>query len=129
MTEPIWIAKATVMALHDRSLALHGGAAGLRDEGLLDSALDRPRNRFAYEGTEDFALLAATYGVGVSANHPFADGNKRAAFLCLTLFLRLNGMRLKASQADATRIIFDVAAGNLAIDGLADGVREHITAG
>ena len=87
--------------LHDQSLSEHGGASGLRDEGLLESALARPLNLAPY-GSPDVADLAAAYGVGLAKNHPFVDGNKRAAFLAVGLFLALNGRRLVASQADAT---------------------------
>ncbi|MEI9963714.1 MAG: type II toxin-antitoxin system death-on-curing family toxin [Caulobacteraceae bacterium] len=126
MAEPRWIEIEAVIALHDRSLALHGGAEGIRDRGLLESALARPLNRFSYEGVDDLAELAATYAAAVSANHPFADGNKRAAFLCLTLFLRLNGRRLTASQVDATRTILALAAGELSIEALAAWVRANL---
>jgi death-on-curing protein len=125
MTEPRWIAKTAVLVLHDRSLSLHGGAAGMRDEGLLDSALERPRNHFFYEQISDLAVLAATYAVGVAGNHPFVDGNKRAAFLCCTLFLRRNDLKLTATQADAARTMFEVAAGQLRIEALAAWLRER----
>jgi death-on-curing protein len=111
LAEPVWIEIEALLALHDRSLALHGGAEGVRDVGLLESALMRPRNLYLYEHVQDIAELAATYAAAVSANHPFADGNKRAAFLCLTLFLRLNGRRLTASPARAARAMFALAAG------------------
>jgi death-on-curing protein len=126
MTEPIWLEKTAVIVLHDRSLALHGGPSGIRDEGLLDSALDRPRNRHHYEGTEDLAALAATYAVAISSNHPFVDGNKRAAFMAALLFLRVNGKRITASQVDATRVMFEVAAGKFDIDALADWITANI---
>lgn len=126
MAEPEWIEISVVKALHDRSIALHGGAPGLRDEGLLESALDRPKNRHFYEGVEDVVDLAATYGVTVAANRPFADGNKRAAFLCLLLFLRLNGQRLTADKVDATRTMLAVAAGQIDIDQLAAWIRPNI---
>ncbi len=114
MPEPVWIELEAILALHDRSLTIHGGAEGLRDAGLLESALMRPKNRHHYEGVDDIAELAATYASAISGNHPFADGNKRAAFQALALFLRLNGMRLTASQVDATRTIVRLAAGELA---------------
>jgi len=121
--EPRWISKHSLLILHDRSIALHGGATGLRDEGLLESALGRPPNRFHYEGTTDLCLLAATYLVGLAGNHPFIDGNKRAAFLAAGLFLRRNGLRLTAPQADAARTVLDVAAGARETDVLADWLR------
>jgi death-on-curing protein len=107
-----WIDRQALLLLHDESLAEHGGASGLRDEGLLDSALARPLNLLAY-GDPDFADLAAAYGVGLAKNHPFVDGNKRAAFLSVGLFLILNGYRLTAGQAEATAAMLEVAAGEL----------------
>ena len=108
-----WIDKRLLLILHDESLAEHGGAAGMRDEGLLDSALARPLNLLAY-GEPDFADLAAAYGLGLAKNHPFVDGNKRAAFLAVGLFLGLNGRRLTANPAEATLTMLAVAAGELA---------------
>ena len=117
-TEPRWISKQGLVILHDRSIALHGGAPGLRDEGLLESALGRPVNRFHYEGESDILALAATYLVAVASNHPFVDGNKRAVFLAAGLFLRRNGWKLTASQADAARTVLEVAAGARDVDAL-----------
>ncbi len=113
------------MTLHARTLALEGGAEGVRDAGLLESALIRPRNRFHYEGVDDVSALAATYAVALSANHPFTDGNKRTAFLCLTLFLRLNGRRLVAGQVEAARTMFALAAGRLDLDQLTEWTRTN----
>lgn len=124
-TEPRWISKDALLILHDRSIALHGGAPGLRDEGLLDSALGRPANHFHYEGVTDLCALAATYLIGLASNHPFVDGNKRAAFLAAGVFLRLNGLSLTATQTDAARTVLDVAAGARDIDALADWVRKN----
>jgi death-on-curing protein len=108
-----WINKEVVLRLHDESLSKHGGIRGLRDEGLLDSALNRPRNLLAYE-TPDFADLAAAYGYGLAVgSHPFADGNKRAAFLAVGLFLGMNGYCLRVSQTEATKTILSLAAGEL----------------
>ncbi len=107
-----WIDRRALLLLHDESIAEHGGAAGLRDEGLLDSALARPLNLAAH-GEPDLADLAAAYGMGLAQNHPFVDGNKRAAFLAVGLFLALNGQRLAASQADATLTMLGVAAGDI----------------
>ena len=119
-----WINKGLLLALHDESLVLHGGLSGLRDEGLLDSALARPENLAAY-GKPDFADLAASYGVGLAKNHPFVDGNKRAAFLSVGLFLRLNGFRLTATQVDATLTMLAVASGELDEVGFAAWIRHH----
>ena len=121
--EPRWISKQALLILHDRSISLHGGAAGLRDEGLLESALGRPVNRFHYEGETDVRALAATYLVAIASNHPFVDGNKRAAFLGAGLFLQRNGWKLTASQADAARTVLEVAAGSRDIDALAAWIR------
>ncbi len=125
MSEPRWPTKQSLIVLHDRSIALHGGASGLRHEGLLESALSRPANRFLYDGVDDICELAATYLVAIAGNHPFIDGNKRAAFLAAGLFLRLNGRRLVAAQADAVRAVMAVAAGQGDIPGVADWIRTH----
>ena len=108
----LWIEKQALLILHDESLAMHGGASGMRDEGLLDSALARPLNLLAY-GEPDYVDLAAAYGVGLAKNHPFVDGNKRAAFLSVGLFLVLNGYRLTAGQAEATLTMLSVAASDI----------------
>jgi death-on-curing protein len=105
-----WIDRRLLILLHDESLAMHGGASGLRDERLLDSALARPLNLAAY-GEPDLCELAACHAFGLAQNHPFVDGNKRAAFLAVGLFLGLNGQRLTASQAEATVAMFELAAG------------------
>jgi death-on-curing protein len=104
-----WIDKQLLLILHDESLALHGGTSGMRDEGLLDSALARAPNLAMY-GKPDFAQLAAAYGVGLAKNHPFIDGNKRAAFLAVGVFLALNGLRLNATQVSATLAMLAMAA-------------------
>ncbi len=122
-----WIDRRLLVILHDESLAEHGGASGLRDAGLLESALARPPNLLAY-GEPDMYALAAAYGVGLAKNHPFVDGNKRAAFLAIGLFLRLNGRKLVAPQADATVTMFGVAAGDIDEDTLAAWLREHSVA-
>ena len=119
-----WIDKAALLALHSESLAEHGGAPGLRDEGLLDSALARPLNLAVY-GQPTLAELAACYGVGVAKNHAFVDGNKRAAFLSVGLFLAINGHRLVATQADATLAMLAVAAGEVNEAQFADWIRQH----
>lgn len=123
--EPRWPTPESLIVLHDRSIALHGGAPGLRDAGLFESALKRPANSFHYEGVDDVCVLAATYLVAVASNHPFADGNKRAAFLAAGLFLRLNGRRLAAEQADAARVVLAVAAGHRDVPQIAEWIRDH----
>jgi death on curing protein len=119
-----WIDKQALLLLHDESLAEHGGSAGIRDEGLLDSALGRPLNLEAYD-KPDFADLAASYAVGIAKNHPFVDGNKRAAFLATGLFLYLNGYRLSVSQAEATLTMLAVAAGEIDEAAFAEWLRRH----
>ena len=126
--EPIWVEKQAIIALHDRSLALHGGPGGIRDEGLLESALQRPANRFFYEGETSVAVLAATYAVGVASNHPFVDGNKRAAYQARILFLALHGTPLTAQPVDAINTMLGVAAGQIDIDTLAAWVRVNSAA-
>jgi death-on-curing protein len=118
MTEPRWIDKRALLLLHDEDLAEHGGLPGLRDEGLLDSALARPLNLLAY-GEPSMAALAAAYAFGIARNHPFADGNKRAAFLATGLFLGINGISFKPDQAEAYRVYFALAAGEVAEEELA----------
>jgi death-on-curing protein len=120
-----WIDRRMLVLLHDESLAMHGGASGIRDEGLLESALARPMNLVAY-GEPDLAALAACYGFGLAQNHPFVDGNKRAAFLAVGLFLGLNGHRLTASQAEATVAIFGLAAGDIDEPTFTAWLRERI---
>ena len=119
-----WVDRQALLLLHADSLAEHGGAEGLRDEGLLDSALARPLNLAAY-GEPDSADLAASYGVGLAKNHAFVDGNKRAAFLSVGLFLAINGQRLVASQVSATATMLAVAEGTLDEAGFADWIRRH----
>ena len=120
-----WIDKRVLLLLHDESLAEHGGASGLRDEGLLDSALARPLNLAAYE-QPDLAALAASYALALAKNHAFVDGNKRAGFLAMGLFLFLNGHRLTATQADATVTMLAVAAGEIDEATLADWIRRNM---
>lgn len=124
--EPVWVLVQALKVLHERSLALHGGPSGVRDEGLLESALERPANRFHYDGVDDLLDLAATYAVAISSNHPFVDGNKRAAFQAMALFLRLNGLRLQAEQAEAARMFFRLAAGQVEIPALAAWLRSRV---
>ncbi len=117
--EPRWISKKALLLLHEESLAQFGGARGLRDEGLLESALARPRNVRAYNPSAPPAELAASYGYGVAKNHAFVDGNKRAAFLCMGLFLAINGYRLTAPQVNSIETMLAVAAGTMTEDALA----------
>lgn len=112
--------------LHDEVLRQTGGASGVRDINLLKSALARPLNRYAYEGVSDLVELAATYAVGIASNHPFIDGNKRAAFMALGLFLDDNGLRLIAEGGDATQAMLAVARGELDIPALTDWLRTRV---
>jgi death-on-curing protein len=125
MSEWRWVGCQALLLLHDESLAEHGGAAGLRSEVLLDSALARPLNLVA-DGHPDAADLAAAYGIGLAKNHPFVDGNKRAAFLAVGLFLALNGRRLVATQAEATLTMLEVAAGGIDEATFASWIRDHL---
>jgi death-on-curing protein len=111
--EPVWIDERDAVVLHDRLLALHGGAAGLRDDSLLKSALARPRQQFAYAESADIINMATAYTAGIVRNHPFVDGNKRTGFVVGILFLELNGYRFTASEADATKAVLELAAGTL----------------
>jgi death-on-curing protein len=120
-----WVDKQALLLLHGESVAEHGGAAGIRDAGLLDSALARAQNLAAYD-EPDVAALAAAYGAGISQNHPFVDGNKRAAFLSVGLFLALNGYRLVATQAEATVAMLSLAAGELKEEEFAAWLRAHV---
>ena len=112
ISTPNWLLRSVVEAMHFEQIAEHGGASGIRDPGLLDSALARPLNLWAYASPTLFEL-AASYAFGVVKNHPFVDGNKRTAFLSAYLFLRLNGWRLIASHDDAVRMVLSLAAGDL----------------
>ena len=113
MTEPLWIEERDTLVLHDRLLALHGGAAGLRDDALLKSALARPQQIYAYADSPDLIDLAAAYTVGIVRNHPFIDGNKRTGFVVGILFLELNGYRFSANEADAAQAVLALAASTL----------------
>lgn len=119
-----WIDKNLLVILHDESLVMHGGASGVRDEALLDSALNRAPN-LAHGDQPDYAELAAAYGVALAKNHPFVDGNKRVAFLSVGVFLMLNGHRLTATQVDATLIMFAVAAGEIDEPAFAEWIRQN----
>lgn len=117
--------KDVVLAVHEEQLATHGGAPGVRDPGLLDSALARPRNKIFYANT-DAAALAASYAFGIARNHPFVDGNKRTAYVAMEVCLALNGFILGADDADALLTMLRVAAGELTEDALASWVRRHL---
>ena len=124
MTEPEWLGTDIVLDVHAEQLAIFGGGDGMRDLGLLESALARPLNKFAYD-ENDLAALAAAYAFGIARNHPFVDGNKRAAFGSMIVFLGLNGIDLDVPPEDATAIILEVAAGKIDEDGLARWLRDN----
>ena len=126
MKEPRWINELSVVLLHAEALAEFGGKEGLRDAGMLQSALARPRNLFVYEETSDVAALAAAYATGIARNHPFIDGNKRVAFLSIELFLEKNGYELDADKVNATQVIFQLAAGELNEKELRLWITEHM---
>ena len=124
MNEPIWIEEPEVRAIHELQLAEHGGATGLRDVGLLKSALARPRQLFAYEDP-DLPALAASYTAGIVGNHPFVDGNKRVGFVVGVLFLEMNGSNFGAPEAEAARAVLDLAAGSLDEEQYAEWLRSR----
>jgi death-on-curing protein len=125
MSEPIWLDRQSVVLLQAESLAQHGGSSGVRDAGLLDSALMRPMNNWNYNSEADLAALAAAYGFGLARNHPFVDGNKRIAFIATALFLRLNGYRLSSNPLDEIQTMLSLAAGELSEEDFAVWIRNH----
>ena len=124
--EPVWVKERVALAVHDRQLAEHGGATGVRDPGGLDSALARPRNRWEY-GEDDLAALAAAYAFGIVRNHPFVDGNKRSGWVVSGLFLDLNGFELAYDERDAIGTFERLAAGELSEGELADWFRTRLS--
>lgn len=120
-----WVREAVILAVHDEQLAEHGGAEGLRDAGLLQSALARPQQLAAY-AEPDAADIAAACGIGIARNHPFVDGNKRTAFVAVELFLALNGLSLNAGDADCVVTMLALAAGELDEKAFAEWVRRHV---
>ncbi len=123
--EPVWLDADVALAIHDRQLAEHGGISGVRDSGMLESALARPRNQWAY-GEDDHMALAAAYAFGLARNHPFGDGNKRTAWVLARLFLRLNGHRIAFSPDAAIAAALALAAGDLSEAELAQWFRERL---
>ena len=129
MNEPVWIRLDVVLAMHEEALMLHGGPEGVRDLGLLESALARPKNLFAYsEESPSLAQFAASYAKGIVANHPFVDGNKRTAFTVSVTFLRLNGLKLTATKEDRVLTFWALAAGEITEAELADWFAKHTSA-
>ena len=124
MSEPVWLLESAVLIAHEISLSVHGGGAGIRDYGLLESALSRPKNLFEY-GDPDLPKLAAAYMSGIIKNHPFVDGNKRVGFLAGTAFLELNGIRFTATETDAVQIVLGLASGQINEEQLAQWLLEN----
>ena len=124
MTEPAWLLPEVVTAVHQMLLAEHGGAPGIRDSVLLESALNRPRQRFEYADDSSIFDLAGSYCYGLAKNHPFVDGNKRIAFTVSAIFLEINGYSLNAPEPDAVVIIEELAAGNLTEDNLSHWLQD-----
>jgi death on curing protein len=127
VNDPIWVDRAAVLMLHDESIAAHGGASGVRDIGLLESALARPRSLLAY-GESDLAALAAAYAFGIVKNHPFVDGNKRTGFLAAALFLEANGLRFLASEAEVVVQTLSLAASDIDEGEFAAWLRDNVEA-
>lgn len=124
MSEPFWLTEDQVIRIHDRQLAVYGGPAGLRDAGMLSSAVARPRNKWVH-GVEDLADLAAAYAFGLSGNDPFSDGNKRTVLVAMVSFLRLNGVPFHADEHEAAAAILALAAGEIDEEGLARWIRDR----
>ena len=125
MTEPRWIDRTVLLAAHLDQIREHGGLLGVRDEGALESALNRARQKWHYEESPDIPTLAAAYGFGFSSNHPFRDGNKRTAFLAICVFLGLNGWTLDSNEEGVVRTMVALASGNLDEHSLAEWIRGH----
>ena len=125
MPEPEWVSKAVVLALHEEQLAEHGGSPGLRDEGLLESALGKPQNLLSC-GQPDLADLAAAYAVGLAKNHAFVDGNKRVSNVVTLTFLLLNGSDLKAEDTEQVRVWLAIADGTMSEEHAANWIRKHM---
>ena len=124
MAEPLWLTREIVVAIHDEQLAIHGGASGLRDQGMLESALQRPRNKWSYENG-GLPELAAAYAFGIARNHPFVDGNKRTSLLALYTFLGMNDLDFVVPEADAAAIILALAGGEVSEGGLTRWIRDN----
>jgi death-on-curing protein len=122
----VWLDAQIALAVHDRQLAEHGGGEGIRDQALLESALARPVNQWAYGKVGDFAALASAYAFGIARNHPFVDGNKRTAWVFARLFLALNALALRFAPEDAIRAMLALAAGELSEEELAEWFRERV---
>ena len=126
--QPVWVKLETVLRVHEASIAVHGGGSGIRDQGLLESAIQRPQNLWHYSSSKpDVVALAAVLAHGVVKNHPFVDGNKRTAWVLCRLLLKLNGCDLVADQADKSDAMLRLAAGECSETEFADWLRKHLT--
>jgi death-on-curing protein len=128
MNEPLWLTAMEVRDFHAEQLAIYGGPPGVRDESSFESALGRPQNKW-HDETQDFAHLAAAYAYGIARNHPFVDGNKRAAMMAMIIFLRLNGIPFKPKVPEAAAAILALAAGEIDESGLTRWIRDNWPAG
>ncbi len=129
MNEPVWVLDSVVVAVHQILLAEHGGTPGIRDEALLNSALAKPKQRFAYEPESSIFELAASYSFGIANNHPFVDGNKRTAFTVAVIFLELNGVSLEAPEPEVVIFFENLASGNLTENELAEWLGDGVARG
>lgn len=125
MDTPRWLLASTIAAIHQMQIAEHGGSHGVRDEALLESAMARPENLFAYGGAPTIFDLAAAYGYGIAKNHPFVDGNKRVAWVATRTFLRINGMDIDASREDKYLTMYGVASGDVSEGEFAQWLADH----
>lgn len=125
-SEPTWLDRTILEALHADQISEHGGRLGIRDEGLLESAIARPKQKWHYEPETDLAFLAAAYAFGIGKNHPFVDGNKRAALVAAYTFLAINGLELEASEPETVAVILGTADGSLSEDELASWIRSRL---
>ena len=126
MNEPVWISDELAIAIHDRQVAEHGGGSGVRDQGLLESALARPRQKAFYGGTDvDIPALAAAYAYGIARNHPFVDGNKRTAYVLCRTFMVLNDWDIVGSLAERYPVVISLASGEVSEEAFAEWLREH----
>jgi death-on-curing protein len=128
MSEPIWLKRVWVDAIHFQQLQRFGGLYGVRDEGVIESALARPRNQWVYDNVTDIATLAAAYGFGLTRGHSYVDGNKRVGFVAMAIFLDLNGWSLEATEPEVVRVMLAAASGELDEASLASWIRGHIQA-
>lgn len=124
MSEPKWIDHKVVLAIHARQIKEHGGVHGLRDEQLLHSSLDAPKNSYHYEKS-NIIVLAAKYVHSLAGNHPFADGNKRTAYICMRLFLQMNGKDIQATGEEKIRLMVDIASSALSVADIALWIEKH----